>query len=277
MRSSNHKGLLREVPKHISILILIFVTLYPFFFLINSSLKSHEDVMSNMLGLPQIVRLVNYIASWKIVSTYIFNSIIMSTATVCIVMFLASYGGYIFARHKFPGKEFLFYAIIALLMIPGILMLIPQFIIVKNLGLLNTRWACILPWTAGGQIFAIFVMRTSIESLPEEIFESARLDGANMFQVYVKIVLPLSYPILMAIAVMHFVGTWNDIIWPLVTLTDMKLWSVTVGLMNFQGVYHSNYGPLFAGYVLASIPLIVLFVFTMKFYIRGLLSGAIKM
>lgn len=279
MRSKIHKGLIREALKHICILTLIFLTLYPFSFLVVSSLKSHEDIIHNMLGLPQVIRWINYIVAWKKVNIYILNSIMMSGATVGMVIFLASYTGFIFARHKFPGREFLFYAIIALLMIPRELTLIPLFIIVRDLGLLNSRWGCIIPWTSGGLVFGIFIMRTFMASLPEEIFESARLDGANETQLYLKIALPLSGPIIIAVGIMHFLNTWNDIIWPLVTITREELKPVTIGLMSFQAVdpYAQNYGPLFAGYLLACIPLIILFMFTMKYYIRGLLAGAIKM
>ncbi|MGQ9632529.1 MAG: carbohydrate ABC transporter permease [bacterium] len=272
-----NRNLAWEASKHILIAILIFLTLYPFIFLIISSMKSHDEFTHNFLGLPQNVRPENYRAAWKVVKQYVFNSIIMSSTTVAMVVLLSSYVGFIFARYRFPGKEFLFYTIIGLLMIPGALTLIPQFIIVKNLGLLNTRWACILPWTSGGQVFAIFVSRSFMASLPEELFESARIDGANTFQLYSKIALPLSYSTCATIGTMHFVGTWNDIIWPLVTITKAELRPVTTGILAFQGAYYQNYGPLFAGYILASLPLIILFLFTMRYYIRGLLSGAIKM
>lgn len=272
-----NKVYIGEIFKHLSIIVLILLTLYPFFFLVISSMKSHEEFTHNFLGLPTYIRWANYAAAWRAVRQYIYNSLIMSSLTVIMVVFLSSYVGYIFARYKFPGREFLFYAIISLLMIPGALTLIPTFIIVKNLGLLNTRWACILPWTSGGQIFAIFVMHSFMSSLPEELFEAARVDGAGIFQIYIKIAVPLSYPTLVTIAIMHFVGTWNDIIWPLVTITKPELRPVTVGIMAFNSAYYQNYGPLFAGYILASVPLIILFIFTMRFYIQGLLSGAIKM
>jgi len=279
MRRRLYENFSGEVLRHSFLLILIFFTLYPFIFLIFSSLKTHEDIIHNMLGLPQTIRLVNYLVAWDKVKIYVFNSMVMSSATVGVVTFLSSYIGFIFARYKFPGREFLFYAIIAILMIPRELILVPLFVVVRDMGLLNTRWACILPWTAGGQVFGIFIMRTFMASLPEEIFESARLDGATGIQLYLKIALPLSYPAIIAIGIMHFVNTWNDIIWPLVTITEEELKPVSIGLMGFQAMdsYSQNYGPLFAGYILGSLPLIIFFMFTMRYYVRGLLTGAIKM
>jgi ABC-type glycerol-3-phosphate transport system permease component len=194
------------------------------------------------------------------------------------VLIIASVTAFVFARYNFPGKEFLFFAILALLMIPGILTLVPAFLLVKGFGLLNTYWALILPYVAGGQIFAIFVLRSFIASLPEELFESARLDGASMWHLYSKITLPLSKPILVTIAIMNILSTWNDYIWPLVTIPDGNKWTVSVGIVSFGSQYAGlqNWGPMFAGYVIASIPLIILFMFTMRYFIAGLTSGAIK-
>jgi ABC-type glycerol-3-phosphate transport system permease component len=233
-----------------------------------------------MLGLPRETRTVNYPVAWKRVRAYIFNSIFMSGVSVLAVMFLASYTGFIFARYRFRGKEWLFYAVIAVMMIPRELVLVPLFVIVRDLKLLDTYWACIIPWTAGGQALGIFIMRTFIASLPEELFEAARIDGASNFQLYTKIAFPLSYPGAIAVAIMHFVNTWNDIIWPLVSITEEQIKPVSIGLVTLQtamGSHYPNYGPLFAGYVLSSLPLVILFLFTMKYYIRGLLAGAVKM
>ena len=194
------------------------------------------------------------------------------------VLLVASISGFIFARYDFPGREVLFFAILALLMIPGVLTLVPAFLLVKDLGLLNTYWALILPYIAGGQIFAIFILRSFIASLPEELFEATRLDGATTLQIFRFLVVPLSKPILVTIAIMNVLGTWNDYIWPLVTIPDSKLWTVSVGVVSFGSSFRGleSWGPMFAGFVLASIPLVVLFLFTMRHFIAGLTSGAIK-
>ena len=149
------------------------------------------------------------------------------------VLVIASISGFVFARYNFPGRELFFFAILALLMIPGVLTLVPAFLLVKNLGLINTYWALILPYMAGGQIFAIFILRSFIAGLPEELFEAARLDGASTLQAFRHIVIPLSKPILVTIAVMNVLGTWNDYIWPLVTISDSKLWTISVGIVTF--------------------------------------------
>ena len=135
-----------------------------------------------------------------------------------------------------------------------------------------------MPYIAGGQIFAIFILRSFIASLPEELFEATRLDGATTLQIFRFLVVPLSKPILVTIAIMNVLGTWNDYIWPLVTIPDSKLWTVSVGVVSFGSSFRGleSWGPMFAGFVLASIPLVVLFLFTMRHFIAGLTSGAIK-
>jgi ABC-type glycerol-3-phosphate transport system permease component len=163
-------------------------------------------------------------------------------------------------------------------MIPGVLTLVPAFLLVKNFGLINTYGALILPYIAGGQVFAIFILRSFIASLPEELFEAARLDGASTFQAFRHIAIPLSKPILVTIAIMNILGTWNDYVWPLVTTPDGKLWTISVGIVTFGNSFRGleSWGPMFAAFVLASIPLIVLFLFTMRYFIAGLTSGALK-
>jgi ABC-type glycerol-3-phosphate transport system permease component len=162
-------------------------------------------------------------------------------------------------------------------MIPGELTLIPSFLLVKDLGLLNSYWVLILPYIAGGQVFAIFILRSFFQSMPDEMFEAARIDGANELQILIRIGIPLSQSILGVVAIMHILSTWNDLVWPLVTLSSDKLMTLTIGLYAFRTAWYSIWGPLMAGYMLASIPLIILFAFTSRLFVEGLSSGAIKM
>ena len=148
--------------------------------------------------------------------------------------------------------------------------------IVKGLGLLNTRWVLILPWTAIHQVLGIFLMRTYLEGLPGDLFESARIDGCGDFRTYWHIVLPLSKPILATLAVMKLVDIWNDLIWPSVTITDYTKQVLSVGIWALTTEFSGQYGPMFAGYVFGSLPLILVFMFGSKYYVEGLLSGALK-
>ncbi len=272
------KTLRHDLAIHIILILAAILTFYPFFFMVMTSFKATPDFQHNFWGLPQWVQLSNYSDAWTRIKGYVINSLIVSTTSAAGVLLIGSISAFVFARFRFPGREALFLLLLALLMIPGILTLVPAFLLVKRLGLMNTYGALILPYVAGGQIFAIFVMRSFFASLPEELFESARIDGANTFRLYSNICLPLSKPILVTIAIMNILGTWNDYIWPLVTIPDGKRWTISVGIVSFGSQYigTESWGPMYAGYVLASLPLIILFMFTMRYFIAGLTSGAIK-
>ena len=256
------------------ILLLSFITIALMIFL---SLKDNGQIYGRFWSLPSPVHWENYQQGWITMRRYIFNSLWYSLASVIGVVFLSSLSGYVFARHRFPGKEVIYVCILALLMVPGILTLIPAFVLVRQLGLINTPWALILPWTAGGQIFGILLCRSFFATLPQELFDAAKVDGASEFEQYRKIALPLSWPIMVTLAIMHLVGSYNDFIWPLLTISDQKLQVVTVGLTQFRNEFGTvNWGPRMAAYAVASLPLVVLFSFGMRFYVRGLTSGAVK-
>jgi len=150
---------------------------------------------------------------------------------------------------------------------------------VKTYGLLNTRMALILPYIASGQALSIFILRSFLASLPEELFEAARIDGAGELESFWLIAIPLSLPILGTVAIMHVIGIWNDYLWPTVTLADPNLATITLKLVAFtsQEANLQQWGPLFAGYVISALPLIILFGLTMRLFIEGLTSGALKL
>jgi ABC-type glycerol-3-phosphate transport system permease component len=257
-----------------ALLAFSFVTIVVMLFF---SLKDNGQIYGRFWGLPDPVRWENYTAGWETMRRYVFNSLLYSIASVVGVVFLSSLSGYVFARHRFPGKEVIYVMILALLMVPGVLTLIPAFVLVRDLGLLNTPWALILPWTAGGQVFGILLCRSFFATLPQELFDAAKVDGASELQQYARIALPLSWPILVTLAIMHLVATYNDFIWPLLTISDPKRQVVTVGLTQFTTEFGIvNWGPRMAAYAIGSAPLVILFAFGMRYYVRGLTSGALK-
>lgn len=256
------------------LLVFSFVTIVLMVFL---SLKDNGQIYGRFWSPPDPIIWENYRTSWETMRRYVFNSLIYSFASVAGVVFLSSLSGYVFARHKFPGKEGIYLMILALLMVPGILTLIPAFVLVRDLGLLNTPWALILPWTAGGQVFGILLCRTFFATLPQDLFDAAKIDGAGEIEQYRRIALPLSWPIMVTLAIMHLVSTYNDFIWPLLTISDPSIQVVTVGLTQFTTEFGIiNWGPRMAAYAISSLPLVILFTFGMRYYVRGLTSGALK-
>lgn len=218
----------------------------------------------------------NYTLAWEIVQQFIFNSIIVSGTTVIGVLILASLSGYAFAILDFPGKEILFYLVLALMMVPSAMTLIPSFVLVKDLRLLNTYWAMILPWIASGQVFAMFILRTYFQALPKELFDAARIDGATEWQGYYYLALPMSKSMLGVAAILNILGTWNNLIWPSLTVTKQSLLTLTPGLWTYQSEYFTRYGFMMAGLLIGSIPIVILFLFTSRWFVEGLTSGAIK-
>jgi len=259
------------------LLILLFITFIPILYLIVLALKDNGQIYGRFWSLPNPYRWVNFTLGSLAIWRSILNSILTSGTSTAATVVLASLSGYVFARHRFPGKEFLYTGILALLMIPPILTLIPAYVLILNMGLENTYWALILPWTSGGQVFALLLCRSFFATLPEEFFDAARIDGASELQSFVRIAVPLSAPILVTVAVVRLVTTYNQFMWPLVVISSPKRQVVAVALTQFTSeIGVTDLGPQMAGYILAAVPLIVLFSFGMRHYVRGLTAGGLK-
>jgi ABC-type glycerol-3-phosphate transport system permease component len=259
------------------LVLLLLLTLVPILNMLTMSLKDNGQIFARFWAFPNPYRWQNYTTGWLAMRDYIFNSLVAAISSVLSVALLASISGYVFARHEFPGKEFLYMVILSLMMIPGMLTLIPSFVLITDLGLVDTRWALILPWTSGGQVFGILVCRGFFSTLPQELFDAGKMDGCHEFDLYWRMALPLSWPIVVTISIMHLVGTYNDFLWPLLVISSPEIQVVSVGLREFTSQFGIiDWGPRMAAYTVATIPLILLFLFGMRYYIRGLTSGAIK-
>ncbi|MDE0630794.1 MAG: carbohydrate ABC transporter permease [Caldilineaceae bacterium] len=259
------------------LLILLIVTFIPIVYLVALSLKDNGQIYGRFWSMPDPYRWENFALGSLAIWRAVLNSILTSGTSTAATVVLASLSGYVFARHRFPGKELIYTGILALLMIPPILTLIPAYVLILNMGLENTYWALILPWTSGGQVFALLLCRSFFATLPEEFFDAARIDGASELQSFAQIAVPLSTPILVTVAVVRLVTTYNQFMWPLVVISSPKKQVVAVALTQFTSeIGVTDLGPQMAGYILASIPLIVLFSFGMRHYVRGLTAGGLK-
>lgn len=270
----------REWAKHALLLGLVALVFYPFVMLLVLSLKNNAQFYHNPWLLTFPFHWGNYAAAFLGLVRYMGNSILVSGASAAGVIGLSAFSAYVFARFEFFGRQFLFYAIISLMMIPSILGLVPLFMIVRNLGLIDSYWALILPYIAGGQVMGIFLLRTFFAAMPGDLFDAAKIDGAGDFRAFSSVALPLAKPMLAVIAVITVQGTWNDIIWPYVALSTDAKKTLTIGLLAFQGKFvaesMTQWGPLFAGYVVASLPLLILFLSASRTFVEGLTSGALK-
>lgn len=281
---SKRKPVRRRWPdwkSHVAMWILLALVFLPLGEMVIISLKSPYQYQAQPFGVSWPIAwatvVSNFQGGWQAISPYIANSLLYSGASLIGVLLLASFTAFVFARFRFAGKEVLYYAVIALLMVPGVLTLVPQYALVHHLGLLNTRWALILPYWAGGQVFGIFLLRSFLGGIAEEYFEAARIDGAGDWRLYWNIALPLCRPIMATLAILNVIGTWNDLVWPMVALAGKPgLENLTVGLTMFQQEFFTNYGPLMAGYIIASLPLLLLFLVASRQFIEGLGSGSLK-
>jgi len=260
------------------IVVILLLTFIPLFLMVFLSLKSNAGIYASFWTLPIPPRFENYNAAYTRLLPNMINSLIIVTVSTATVVTLASVSGYTFARLTFPGKQALYFAILSLMMIPGVLTLTPQFKLMQDFRLTNTWWALFFPWVAGGQVMGIMLCRTFIESQPAALFESARIDGANELTCYFLIAMPLAKPILTTLAIMNMNGFYNDFIWPLMVIDNTSKTVITVAIRVFQSQTGSTQmGNMIAGFVISSVPLLVLFLFGSRLYIEGVTSGAVKM
>lgn len=257
---------------------ILLLTLVPILFMVVSAFKSNAQIYGSFWGLPSPPQWSNFASAGEAIWRYIFNTALYALGGSLSVILLSTLAGYVFAKKQFPGKELLFMMMLGLMMIPGILTLIPSYVLYANLGLTNTPWVILIQAAAGGQIFGIFLSRTFIAGLPNEIFDAAKIDGANERELLLKLVFPLSMPIISTIFIMQAVGIYNDYIWPLLTISDARIQMLGVGLTLFMNQFGiTDMGVQFAAYTLSSLPLVLIFSVGMRYFIQGMTSGAIKM
>lgn len=269
---------------------LAFLTVFTLPYMFVSSIKSTAQFYTEFwafipfrTGIPFLEPLEisalhpdNYAIAARHVFPYMLNTLFVACTVVVGALVVSSLSAYAFARMRFRFREPLYFAILSLMMVPGVLTLVPSVLLVRDLGLFNTYGALIFPAIAGSQVFAIFILRGFFAGLPEDYFAAARIDGASELEAYWHIALPLSRPILATLSIMIGVGIWNDYVWPLMVASDESLRTVSVGLQFFRGNDAVELGELMAGNVLASIPLMLLFAFASSTFIKGLSTGGIK-
>jgi ABC-type glycerol-3-phosphate transport system permease component len=258
--------------------ILIFLTatsIYPFIFTLLASVKNNAQYYTSFWLPTAPYHWSNYAEAWSALSGGFVNSFIVSGVTVVGIVLMSSLSAWTFARYQFPGKEVAYYLILALMTIPFFLTMVPLYWIVRAMNLDGTLAAVFLPYLAG-QPFAIFLIRGFFENQPQELFDAAKVDGAGELTTFFKVGMPLALPILVTVAILNIMSTWNDFFWPLLAVgLNQDAQTIMVRTFNLSGVV-PDYGLQTAGYVLVSLPMIVLFLVGMRYYISGLTSGAIK-
>lgn len=267
------RGWRRDWPLNLSLVALAVLTYLPFVMLIQQSFKDNRQFFAQF-WLPSLpLHFENYGRAFPIIWHTTLNTLVYAVPTLILVLVVSGITGFAFARYQFPGKEAIFMGMLLLIMLPGILLVIPMFVQIVAIGWTNSAQAMVLPWTAVQIPFGMYLMRTFFETLPREYFEAARLDGAGEGQLFLRIAVPLALPAFSTLGILTLLFTWNDIIWPLIVLLDTTRYPIAIGVLSFSNAYTSNYGVTFAGYTLASVPLVVVFIFTVRRFMAGLSGG----
>lgn len=278
IKSTRKSGQLGSVVTHAIALILCFLALVPFAFMLLSSLKDPAQFYANLWALPSPLRVENYTFAIGAVLPYILNSLVVSGVSCLMVATFAMLAAYSFVFHSFPFKKTLFIAILILLMLPGILVLVPLFLVTRNLGLMNSYAGMILPQVAGNLVIGIFLFHSYMVDFPKSLIEAARMEGAGELTVLGRIVLPLCKPVASTVIIITLLSTWNNYIWPLIVIRDEVLRPIPLGLAFIQTEHDLQHDPsaLMACFTVASIPLLVGFFIFLKPFMAGLSSGALK-
>lgn len=267
-----------QIVDHVLLALMLLVMVYPLFMAVWCSFKSTAEFNISKWYPTLPLNFENVWFALKELWVYILNTVFVGGAGTLGVLVVSSLAAYAFARMKFFLKNFLYGMVIALMMIPAIMTLVPSFMLYKQLVGTDTYLILIIPIITGGSVFGVFLLRGFFEGVSESIFEAAKMDGAGDLRCYLSICVPLSVPILLTLAIMQLTGTWNDYIWPMIAIpSDANKLTIAAAIKKeFLSANSGSYPTLFAGYLIASVPLILLYVFSNRFYVEGLTSAAVK-
>lgn len=271
--------LIQRVLTYILMIGVALLVLLPLVWMLSTSFKPKSQWFSREIEwIPRTFTLENYERIFNNNSTpigrWFLNSFLLGTITTVLTLAVDALAAYAYARLEFPGRKILFAILLSTLFLPGVMFLVPNFITIFRLGLLNTFPGVFLPALAG--VFGVFFLRQFFESIPKELEEAAQIDGANTFQTFWQVVLPLARPALATLAVITFLASWNDFLWPLLILRDRALQTLPPGLRTLQGAYTSEYGQMMAGAAIAAVPVLILYVFMQRYIVESVASTGLK-
>jgi raffinose/stachyose/melibiose transport system permease protein len=254
------------------------ISLYPLLLMVLSSFKPSAEIFMNPLSFPKSFSLDTYRKLLEEVpfGTYFFNSVFVSVISVLLILVTTSLAAFYIARYTFWWNNILFFFFLMGMMIPIKLGIVPLFILMKDLGLLNSLWSLIFMYTAGGIPLSILILTGFFRTMPVELEEAARMDGASDLRVLWSVLIPLIRPALGTVMIINFISSWNDFFFPLIFITDEMKKTIPVGMLSLFGEYSADWGTLFAGLTLSSLPMIILFFIASKQFMDGLTAGAVK-
>ena len=257
------------------------LTLVPFYLMLVMSLKTSAEIAQNPWALPRVPQFFNYVRTWTIegtevtFATFFKNTIVIAVLSTLGTVLSSSLVAFGFARLRFPGRDRLFVLLLATMMLPGIVTMIPSYIGFRYLHWIDTFYPLIVPSFFGGA-FNVFLMRQFFMTLPRELDEAARLDGATYFQIYARVLLPLTRPALVTVGLFSFIGHWKDLMGPLIYLNSTENQTLELGLRTFQTIRGTEWNLLMAGSVIVLVPLLILFFAGQRYFIQGIVMSGLK-
>lgn len=280
MQRFNIKGFL----VHFTLIFVVLLCIFPFLWLLSTALKgSGENIFQYPPQLiPDFPTFENFKSAWGQIPflVYYFNSFVVAFFTVILNLILSSLAAYPLARMEFRGKKIIFFAVLATIMIPFQAIMLPVYLIVLKLNLVDTvsnfmgYLGLILPFAVNA--FGIFLMKQAFMSIPRELEEAAFVDGCNVFQIWYKILLPMVKPTLATLAIFTFIGSWGEFLWPSIVLTNKAMYTLPVGVNDLQGMFSANWRIIAAGSLISIVPIIIFFLALQKYFISGENEGAVK-
>ncbi|SCB61077.1 carbohydrate ABC transporter membrane protein 2, CUT1 family [Rhizobium aethiopicum] len=277
MRIAGRKVTAKTVLLYAIVITVTIVMLMPFAWMLSASLKLSRDVFAFPIEwIPSQPQWQNYVDIWTKIplALFIYNTSKLTIIVTLLQLVTSSFAAYAFAKLNFPYKNTLFLGYIATIAMPWQVYMVPQFLLMREFGLNNTHLAliCLQAFTA----FGVFLMRQFYMSIPTELCEAARIDGMNEYQIWARIMLPLSKPALSTLTIFTFVSTWNDFLGPMIYLTKTELKTVQIGLRMFISQYSAEYGLIMAASVVALIPVLIVFLSLQRFFVEGIASTGLK-
>jgi cellobiose transport system permease protein len=269
---------LKKLVLHFLLLIGVFISIFPFYWLAVMSTNKTSDILrfppKLIFGSELFTNINNVLQNVDFFKAFL-NTVFVSTISAVAILFFCSLAGFTFAKFQFPGKKLLFTSLLITMMIPSQLSFVPSYIMISKIGWVDTFQALIIPGLANA--FGIFwIKQYSEEAIHDSLLDAGRLDGCNHFRLYWNIGLPILRPALAFLGIFSFISIWNDYLWPLVILNDPAKYTLQVTLSQLNGIYDTDYGMVMAGTLLATLPLIILFMFVSRQFISGIAAGAIK-
>ncbi|MBN1261476.1 MAG: carbohydrate ABC transporter permease [Anaerolineae bacterium] len=257
----------------------MFTFLIPTLWMVVSSLKASTEIFSHpIVWIPKDPQWRNYVRAFQELplERFAWNSFVVVVGAVVGTVISSALVGFSFARLRWPGRDFLFSLVVATLLLPGVVLLIPRFVIFRNLDWINTYLPLIVPFWLGGSPFYIFLMRQFIRGLPKELDDAALIDGANRFQIFARIILPLCKPVIATVTVFSLLEHYNAFLEPLIYLNSMDMWTLPIGIRGLNDAYAANWELVFAASTVMMIPMVLLFIFAQRYFVRGIATTGLK-